>query len=267
VSDDYFKWNGRFSKSSLDLIAKCPALFKHRILDGHRDKPTAAMELGTAAHVAILEPKKWGVDYACEPAGDRRTNAGKVAYAEWIDALPGRAQIIKRGAWVQVEGMAAAVADCDTAQGILNPANRIGLTEVVIEWNDEATGAPCKGKVDRFFPSAHDDYDSYVVDLKTTADASPAGFAKSCANFRYHVQAAMYLEGTGADRFYFVVVEKKAPYLTATYELSTDAIELGRQIMVTDLEHGLACVAAGSFPGYNQHAEVTTLDLPAWAYR
>ena len=267
MSDDYFKWNGRFSKSSLDLIAKCPALFKHRIIDGNRDKPTAAMELGTAAHIAILEPDKWGTTYVCEPDFDRRTKMGKAAYAEWLESNPLRSKTIKKDAWQQVEGMAAAVADCATAQALLSPANRHGLTEAVVEWNDEVTGAPCKGRVDRFFPSAHEEYDSYVVDLKTTADASPAGFAKSCANFRYHVQAAMYLEGTGADRFYFVVVEKKAPYLTATYELSSDAIELGRQKMVEDLEHALACVGADSYPGYNQHAEVATLDLPAWAYR
>ncbi len=268
MNDDYFKWDGRFSKSSLDLIAKCPALFKHRVIDGNRDKPSPAMAMGTAAHVAILEPDKWATAYALAPNVDRRTKAGKEAYALWQESLAPHTTVLKQDAWDQVTGMAEAVKNCEASQGLLNPQNREGLTESVVVWDDEATGAPCKGRVDLFFPEAADtDYDGYVVDLKTTADASPAGFAKSCANFRYHVQAAMYLEGTGADRFFFVCVERRAPYLTAVYELCDDAIELGRQVMADDLEYALACVAADSFPGYNQHTQMTTIDLPGWAYR
>jgi hypothetical protein len=76
--------------------------------------------------------------------------------------------------------------------------------------------------------------DKFVADLKTTKDASEAGFAKSVGNFRYDIQAAFYGDVAGALAgvehlpFLFACVETEAPYLTAEWDLTEDWIENGR---------------------------------------
>jgi len=105
------------------------------------------------------------------------------------------------------------------------------------------------------------------VDLKTTEDASP-GFRKSIANFRYHVQAAWYLDGveraTGRrpEQFLFVCVEKRAPYACAVYAADAEMIEAGAKQTRMDLDKLAECKASNSWPGYSNQIE--TISLPAW---
>jgi exodeoxyribonuclease VIII len=105
-----------------------------------------------------------------------------------------------------------------------------------------------------------------VVDLKTTTDASPAGFAKSVATFRYHVQASHYLAGLhGAERFVFIAVEKTAPYAVAVYELDAAALAAGEQLRQRDIRVIADCQATKEWPGYGDDCQ--TLALPSWALR
>jgi hypothetical protein len=102
-----------------------------------------------------------------------------------------------------------------------------------------------------------------VIDLKSTVDASPAGFARAVARYSYHVQAAHYMAGTKCDRFLFVAFEKTAPYACAVYELDADAIARGRDLREHALETLASCIELGVWPGYA--TEVQVLELPRWA--
>jgi exodeoxyribonuclease VIII len=73
-------------------------------------------------------------------------------------------------------------------------------------WADDTpTGLRVKARPDWYFGGT-------IVDLKTCQDASPSGFARACATFSYHVQAAHYLNVTFAERFIFIAVEKTYPF-------------------------------------------------------
>lgn len=80
-----------------------------------------------------------------------------------------------------------------------------------IFWQDADTGIDCRCRPDYIHSSG------IIVDLKSTLDASPAAFAKSCANSRYHVQDAFYSEGfyqaagEWPRGFVFIAVEKPRP--------------------------------------------------------
>jgi exodeoxyribonuclease VIII len=76
---------------------------------------------------------------------------------------------------------------------------------------------------------------SCLIDIKTTLDASYDAFKRSILKYRYHVQAAWYLDvvnsvlGAEIDTFIFVAIEKEAPFPIAVYMLDRESIDLGRK--------------------------------------
>jgi hypothetical protein len=67
-----------------------------------------------------------------------------------------------------------------------------GMPEVSVFWHDATTGVPCKARFDYLKPRA-------IVDLKsyenTVGLPVRKAIARCVANYRYHIQAAFYLEG------------------------------------------------------------------------
>ncbi len=138
-----------------------------------------------------------------------------------------------------------------------------GVSEITIKWTDPETGIVCKSRGDRYVGELRT-----CVDLKTTEDAGPAGFAKSCASYGYHRQQAFYEDGFAAvgeplDAFVFVAIEKRAPYLIGVYALDADAVGLGREWARRTLGTLAGCIERGDYPGYSE--EIETLSLPRWA--
>ena len=114
--------------------------------------------------------------------------------------------------------------------------------------------------------------DDLIVDLKSTEDASAAGFSRSCANYRYHVQAAYYLDIANAvmDRrftaFVFIAVEKSPPYQVAVYHADYEMIMAGRMEYrrLVDLYH--ECRVFDHWPGLND-GRIEAISLPRLATR
>lgn len=238
------------SKSVLDKIAKSP-LHARAYLDGEREEPTPAMNFGTALHACALEPELFDEEYAVF-TGDRRTKDGKARYEE----LQARgATIISSADFDAITAMVVSIRQHPVAAQLLQN----GVAESSVFWTERATtGLECKCRPDWWNRDA-----GMVVDLKTTEDASPAGFARSVAAYRYHVQAAHYSSGTGASRFVFIAIEKKPPYAVAVYELDADALKLGHALRMRDLETFASCKEFNTWPGYP--AQIQTLALPKWA--
>ena len=154
--------------------------------------------------------------------------------------------------WDNVTGVASAVHAHPAAAGLLDGIK----TEVsyFAEWS----GIEVKARIDGIGKD-------YIIDLKTTQDASANAFSKSCAQFRYHVQAAWYQRITGINRFIFIAVEKEAPYGVACYELDQQAIDIGHSIIDEQLRTFIECQELNSWPCYPSTTQ--TLSLPAWAMR
>jgi exodeoxyribonuclease VIII len=250
------------SKSHLDLVARSPLHYWARYVDPKRvePEPTAAMLLGTAVHTHILEPGEWTARYIAGPeALDRRTKAGKEAWAAFEADAAGRTVISRNDADL-VLAMGRAVRNHPAAAMLLQLP---GAAETTWMWHDAATGLQCKCRPDWLTTDG-----SLIVDLKTTEDASPAGFRKSIANFRYHVQAAWYLDGIERangrrpEQFLFVCVEKKAPHAVAVYAADAEMIDAGAKQAHLDLDTLAVCKAADAWPGYSDQIE--PISLPAW---
>lgn len=237
------------SKSLLDKLAKSP-LHAKAYLDGIAEPPTPAMQFGTALHTAVLEPDRFASEYATWE-GDRRTKDGKAAYEK---LLASGKSIISVADYDVITAMLSSILQHPIAGNLLKG----GVVENSIFWTHPRTGLECKARPDYWIQD-----NDLIVDLKTTEDASPAGFARSIAAYRYHVQAAHYLDGAHAARFLFIAIEKKAPYAVGVYELDAEALTLGQAMRERDIEQYASCVEFDTWPGYA--TEIQTLTLPKWA--
>jgi exodeoxyribonuclease VIII len=244
------------SKSGLDLIRKAPALYRWR--QANPTEQTPAMRLGTLTHTVVLESEVFAHSVIARPEGiDRRTSAGKADWAAFELGAEGR-EIITNEEGAKLAAIRDAVRSHPAAAKALAGSPVI---EQSIFW--DADGIACRCRPDCVTEKG------LIVDLKTARDASPDGFAKSVAQYRYHVQAAFYSDGYRAAfgesprGFVFIAVETEPPYLVAVYVASADMIERGRLAYQADLDTFRECLATDTWPGYS--SSPLTLDLPKWA--
>ena len=113
----------------------------------------------------------------------------------------------------------------------------------------------------------------YVVDLKTTDDVSAAGFGRTIAQRRYHVQAAWYLDilqalyGDDAPQGWaFIAAQKTRPHDVAVHELTPEHIQLGRMLYQRDRQLLLDCTKADRWPGHDG-GDVLIAQLPEYHMR
>lgn len=247
------------SKSTLDRAHKSAAHWM-----APSTPPTVAMSFGTAFHSMVLEPEDFNAQCAVSPALDRRTKAGKEAWSRFEQENEGKAIITS-------QECEAILAMKDAVQK--HPKGRYlfsgGKAEVSAFWQDSQTGLECKCRPDYVTSSG------LLVDLKSTQDASPEGFAKSAAKFRYHVQAAWYLNGwqcASGEKplgFLFVAVEKQPPYNVGLYMLDPESLELGWRTATSDLNKIKRWMEEADWKvlersGYSP--DIVELKLPAWAF-
>ena len=237
--------------SQLHRIDRSPA---HTLV---RVTPTAAMELGSAAHVAILEPERFDALYAACPRVDRRTKAGK-AEAEAFEAANAGKRIIDAADHANVLRMREAVyANPMLARYLRAPH----VTEASMFWTDELTGLALKGRADWISRRG------VLLDLKTSDDASVERFERSMATYHYHAQLAYYADGLAAcgvpvSVVLIVAVEKEPPYGVAVYAIDEQSLDAGRIENRQRLKRWAECEKAGQWPGYPPH--VQTITLPMW---
>lgn len=179
--------------------------------------------------------------------------------AQWDKENEGRS-ILNPDQWKQIHAMRDAVMAHPAANALLTRTP--GRAEQSIYWIDTITGTLCRCRPDWM----RDDH--LPIDLKTTEDASPEGFARSIAKFRYEVQAAFYLDGIEAatgkrpKNFVFIAVEKKPPYAVGVYVLDAETLEIGLGLYREDLATYTECAKANKWPGYGD--KIQTINLPGW---
>jgi hypothetical protein len=238
------------SVSGAKTLLRTPALFDYQRKHGR--PPKDAFDVGTLAHELILRggDKRIRVIDCYDWRTKASQEAKKAAHAEGM--VP-----VSRADLLEASRMARAVRRHPLASAILSE----GRPEVSFYWIDPDTGITCRGRVDWL-------RDNAIVDVKTCADASPEAFAKSCANFRYDMQADYYTDGIEAVTgrrlpFLFICVEKEPPHLLAVYQLDEEALERGHRDNAEARRIYAECESSGVWPGYSSDIEL--LSLPRWA--
>lgn len=248
------------SHTVLDPFSRSAAHAREAML--HPPEPTEARALGHAFHVCLLEPERYALEYVVPPKVDRRTKAGKAEWAEWEAGHPAVICLDPEDQ-EQFERMRDSVLAHATAREILTGP---GASEFSIVWTDDETGVLCKGRPDRV--GAIGGY-SFLVDVKTTRNASERAFAKDVASYGYHRQLAMYRDGLSAlrpgpaRRAAIIAVEKDPPYCVAVHELDERCLEQGQREYRGHLTAYKRCKETNVWPGYGEGLGL--LDLPPWA--
>lgn len=239
------------------LPPSCPAIFKWERDNGRPEK--RAFDFGHAAHSLVLGV---GADIVTVDAENWRTKAAREAqesaYAEGKTPL-----LIAE--YARVQDMAAALLEHSIASALLDPSR--GTPEQSLFWDDERHGMQRRARLD-WLPHATDGR-MILADYKSTVCAEPRRVAKSMADFRYHQQAAWYVDGVKAlglaedVAFVFVFQEKTAPYLVTVVEPDVEALRIGRLLNDRALEVFAECIATDTWPGYTSDVEL--ISLPKWA--
>lgn len=281
ISNEDYHGGAGVSKSGLDLIRKSPMHYKARIDAPNDNEPTTAQAIGTAFHSLLLEPEDFANRYIVRPdnAPKRPTsvqrNAKKpspetveaIAFWDKFEADNAGKIVLDNEANEQLLAMAHSVRNHPAANALLTGAP--GVAELSAYWIDPTTGVLCRCRPDYWR------VDGIVVDLKTTEDASPEGFARSLVNWRYHVQAPFYLDGLAEtikqsgetelkapETFVFLAVEKKPPYAVGVYVLDRESFDLGRLEYQQDVKTYAECLSSNVWPGYGDG--IQKIGVPQW---
>jgi hypothetical protein len=70
---------------------------------------------------------------------------------------------------------------------------------------------------------------------------------------------------TNAKRFFFIAVEKEAPFNVEVYELDEESISIGRAAYLADIETYKKCLETDNWHGYTEDKSINILSLPKWA--
>jgi exodeoxyribonuclease VIII len=192
-------------------------------------KESDAFAMGHAVHCLALEPEKFDERFAVAPKVDRRTTAGKVAWAEYLADCEGKTVLDEQDHADAIACVQALNNHPEFATIMAQPRR----VEVPFEF--DLFGHRFKAKPDCIVDSMR-----LIVDIKTTDDASPHKWQWSAVDYGYHrqkyiYQQAVYLETGESYQFIFAVVEKPKPSTrgipptVALYELDGEATRMGIQ--------------------------------------
>lgn len=250
------------SKSHLDAInSASPRHYWHKYLNPDREpeEETPAKIMGSAVHSAILEPDDFKSAVVESPGFDRRTKAGKAEWEAFCSEHKGKI-ILSPDDFKTCLQIRDAVHRHPVASGLLVG----GKAEQSFYAIDRETGELIKCRTDYLHDSG-----AMIVDVKTTDDASPNGFGKSSANYRYPVQTAWYYDvldaayGEHPQDWVFLAVEKTPPYAIGIYFMEPDMVERGRIAARRDFLRIVQHRRSGEWPDYGMTPQ--PLALPSWS--
>ena len=187
-----------------------------------------AVLIGSAFHTMMLEPDKYHELFAFEPNMDKRTKSGKEYIAEWKEEnkdiphhLPGKYEEM-------LINMKESLDNHPRYKELVNDP-REGEREAIKLF--ELNGEKCKAKVDYYNPK-----DNYIVDIKTCSSVKVNDILETIKKYVYGVQGAFYLDGLKAHKFYFVFIEKRAPYDVVIIDFKSP-LEEGRKAIRAGIEN------------------------------
>lgn len=254
-NEDYHSSNC-ISKSGLDLIAKTPAhYYREKISENEEMKRerTKSLNVGTAFHYLALEPDNFDKQIAIDPDNwPTKKECGKTIEeqrAEYADKHFGKV-ILRPKDMDNLHNMAKSIRSHPAAKYLLQGK---GMVEASIFARESIYGIDCRVRPDWLRE------DGLIIDLKTTKDASLYGFDKAIWNFRYHVQAAFYMDmyelatGKKAKGFVLIPVENNPPFLCGEpvlIEEGDEWLNIGRRAYMENIELYARCMETGEWPGY-----------------
>lgn len=269
--DDYLAIAACSSGAAKALATASPYAWRSR-----PQTSSAAQSMGTAAHVAILEPDQFGERYIVQPACDLRTNAGKEILVAWLVSAVGEPTvrpppkaavgttldlyiaelrprlestgmaILTQADFASVQGMADAVMSRPHTRARIEAAGAVEITGRLL---DEEYQIPVKVRPDKLLEG-----EPIVVSLKTCQSVADREYLRTAWSYGYHGAAWFYcraLEGITGEphRYLEIAVESAPPHDVLLLEYTQREIEEAESMMRRGMETYRRCTDAGIWPG------------------
>lgn len=240
----------------------------------HPADETPAMTFGTLLHTLILEQDALEARYAIAPKFDKRTNAGKAAWAKFeLEALAAAKTPLREEEFDKARRMRNAAWKDPFVRRLLDAPG--GINEGSVVWIDTTTGLPCKMRFDRLVRLAGH---TFILDIKTAASAQPERFSRVIEDKGYHCAAEWYTRGLEAEdrrrvgmetqrTFLWIVLDKDEPHLAAVYQPDPDDLADARHENNRLLNVYSHCRKTDTWPGYTPNGQAMVVSRPRWARR
>lgn len=252
TNEQYHALDG-ISASDVKIVhAKSIAHWKNK-----RFKETVTLQLGTAIHAFVLEAD---IAHKLIHRGPE-TRRGKAWTEAKEEAESAGAVLLTEADYDHAKAVAESVLMTPRVMRMLN--DKACIKEQSIINTCPETGLTLKCRPDALLPGRA------VLDLKTTQDASPRGFAKSVRGFGYDLQASFYLMAVANEAsiedcptFGFIAVEKELPYSVAIHTLEYDYLRWAKNQVMLTLDQIKRAQDSGDFT--TGWPEVNVIGKPAW---
>ena len=255
--DQYHAAKALSAGGAWTLASECPAMYWFASPFNPNAAPSKngkQLDIGTALHLAALEPDRLAQRTLLVDADDWRTKEARdqrdaAHEARLVPLLTKDAALVAR--------LADAIRSNRHAAELLDGAE----TEVSYFW--DCDGIPCKARADVVCRG-----DGRMADLKSSGSASPEFFRRQAFNAGHFLRAPWYQDGFEAAagkpiaEYWFIVVARDEPHLVTTCRLDDRAIEYGRMTIRRALALFRACMKRGAWPSYCP--EPVTIGLPDW---
>jgi len=221
----------------LDFWWACPWLNTRYVQPNTKSD---ALIFGSAMHMFVLEPERFMASYTIKPNCHSSTLPNTIGEGQYGEMLLMKSML--------------------DAMPILSNLVKNGQPEVSMFWTHEATGTPCRGRLDFL-------KDYTIVDLKFVQEVNEDTMPRMIADYGYDIQAAAYLYGlrkvTGKDigNFVFLFQEKKPPYKIIACCLDKDILAHGLAKYEAAMHRYQECLAKyGTEPWAGYADQVQNLD-------
>lgn len=259
MTEKEYRQHPAISRSQLFKMSESPEKFKY--YQEHPEEPTPSLIFGQLFHAMALQPETVWEEFAVAPNVDRRTKAGKEAFAEFQETAENKT-VVTADMVEQATAMCEALKKNNFVQKLLK-----GEKEKPFFWNDDLTGEACKCRIDCLTALGEN---LIIIDLKSTENAETEAFMKSAIKYGYDFQSAMYSKGvevnTGKNpMFVFIAVEKKPPYAINILQADELLIRRGYDLFREYIGIYHDCKQTNNWYGYlGKFNQINNLALPAY---
>lgn len=251
VSYERYRDADGLSKSMIDILDEStPAHLRvYMQTKASDDDETPAKRFGIILHRALLEPDTYRDAFHVRPPKlSFSTKAGK----QWRDEHKDK-PIINSTEEKQITRMVSSVWTHSTAKRLLTNAR----TEQSL-FAEDTEGVLRKCRIDALTPG------TTIPDIKTVEIANLKLFERQVSKYRYHVQAAYYLDickllGIPKRDWFNILIEKQPPYATRCFQMYEEVVTAGRRIYQGHLQTWRNCLETDIWPAWGNDFEYVGL--------
>lgn len=266
---EYHRDTFAVSASMLKTFAADRVEFRRKyVTEYEATEASAAMNLGSFIHAAVLEPETIADQFAIIP--------------EQYATQKGLSTKADAKAWAFSNGNKVLLTADDAARGAAASASIQGLLRETFgsDWRDqfnaeqsiywEESGIAMRARLDLVHKDKYEGK-PLIIDIKSCTDSSESAFARQCSSLFYWMQVAHYSKAYEqhygeTPQFWFLAQETDGSYSPAYYELTPEDYEKSVASRLKYIGELMQCRASGDWRNVRSKNTVSPIKLGFWAF-